>query len=234
MDTKTKKALIKADKKNIWHPFTQMADWINDDPYEPLIIDRAEGSYLYDIDGNKYLDGVSSLWVTLLGHRHPEIDKALKAQADKVAHTTFLGLTHKPAIDLSAKLLKILPGNLKKIFYSDNGSTAIEVALKQAYQYWQTKNQDRRLFLSLKNAYHGDTIGAVSVGGTDLFHAKFKPLLFDALFARSPYCYRCPDRKFRLPFPDKADGLKNTIKSPAVKGSVLKRRKRFSRNIIKR
>lgn len=222
MDTKTKKALIKADKKNIWHPFTQMADWINDDPYEPLIIDRAEGSYLYDIDGNKYLDGVSSLWVTLLGHRHPEIDKALKAQADKVAHTTFLGLTHKPAIDLSAKLLKILPGNLKKIFYSDNGSTAIEVALKQAYQYWQTKNQDRRLFLSLKNAYHGDTIGAVSVGGTDLFHAKFKPLLFDALFARSPYCYRCPDRKFRLPFPDKADGFKEHNKIAGCKGQCIK------------
>lgn len=222
MDTKTKKAMIKADKENIWHPFTQMADWINDDPYEPLIIDRAEGSYLYDIDGNKYLDGVSSLWVTLLGHRHPEIDKALKAQADKVAHTTFLGLTHKPAIDLSAKLLKILPGNLKKIFYSDNGSTAVEIALKQAYQYWQTQNQDRRLFLSLKNAYHGDTIGAVSVGGIDLFHKKYRHLLFGSLFAQSPYCYRCAHRARPIVFPDKAGNFKEHNRLMGCKGECIK------------
>lgn len=222
MHLKSKKQLIKKDKQNIWHPFTQMADWLNNDPSEPLVIDKAEGSYLYDVDGKKYLDGVSSLWVTLLGHRNPEIDKAIKKQIDKVAHTTFLGLTHKPAIDLSEKLLKILPENLTKIFYSDNGSTAVEVALKMAYQYWQFKGQNRSFFLSLKNAYHGDTIGAVSVGGTDLFHAKFKPLLFKNYFAQSPYCYRCPHRKGNVPFPVKADTFKKHSEVMACKGRCIK------------
>ncbi|MDR2425688.1 MAG: adenosylmethionine--8-amino-7-oxononanoate transaminase [Endomicrobium sp.] len=222
MDNKIKKALIKSDKKNIWHPFTQMFDWINDDPCIPLIIEKAKGSYLYDADGKKYLDGVSSLWVTLLGHRNPKIDKAVKTQINKVAHTTFLGLTHKPAIDLSERLLKILPSNLKKIFYSDNGSTAIEIALKQAFQYWQSKKQDKRFFLSLKNAYHGDTIGAVSVGGMELFHAKFKRLLFDVFFVRSPYCYRCEHRKKEIPFPVNAVNFKEHNKKVDCKGECIK------------
>lgn len=223
---KEKDKLIKIDKKNIWHPFTQMADWINNDPCEPLIIDRGKGSYIYDINGTKYLDGVSSLWVTLLGHRNPKIDKAVKAQIDKVAHTTFLGLTHKPAIDLSEKLLKILPKNLKKIFYSDNGSTAVEVALKMAYQYWQFKGEERSSFLSLKNAYHGDTIGAVSVGGTSLFHSTFKSLLFKNHFAQSPYCYRCPHKKGnegnKVPFPIKAGSFKQYCKVVSCKGQCIK------------
>lgn len=222
MDNRTKNALVKSDKNNIWHPFTQMADWINDDPYVPLIIEKAKGSYLYDVDGKKYLDGVASLWVNLLGHRNPKIDKAVKAQLDKVAHTTFLGLTHRPAIELSEKLLKIVPSNLKKIFYSDNGSTAVEVALKMAYQYWKFKKQDRRLFMTLKNAYHGDTIGAVSVGGSDLFHSVFRPLLFKSLYAQSPFCYRCPFRKKEMPFPVNAKSFKDHNFKMGCKGECIK------------
>jgi adenosylmethionine-8-amino-7-oxononanoate transaminase len=222
MDNKIKSALIKSDKNNIWHPFTQMADWINDDPSVPLIIDKAKGSYLYDIDGKKYLDGVASLWVNLLGHRNSKIDNAIKRQIDKVSHSTFLGLTHIPAIDLSEKLLEILPKNLKKIFYSDNGSTAVEVALKMAYQYWQFKKENRKYFLSLKNAYHGDTIGAVSVGGTDLFHSRFKPLLFKNFFAMSPYCYRCPYRKKEMMFPINAKNFNDHNSKMGCKGECIK------------
>lgn len=217
-----KENLIALDKKNIWHPFTQMADWIKDDPCEPLIIDKAKGAYLFDIDGKKYLDGVSSLWVNVFGHRNSKIDKAIKEQMNKVSHSTFLGLTHKPAIVLSEKLLKILPSNLKKIFYSDNGSTAIEIALKQAYQYWQFKGENRKMFLSLKNAYHGDTIGAVSVGCIDIFHMRFKDLLFDVNFTQSPYCYRCPFRKKEIPFPNKSKTFKEHCKVVGCKGECIK------------
>jgi adenosylmethionine-8-amino-7-oxononanoate transaminase len=222
MDNKIKAKLIKSDKNNIWHPFTQMADWINDDPCEPLIIGKAKGSYLYSIDGKKYLDGVSSLWVNLLGHRNPKIDKAIKKQIDKVSHTTFLGLTHVPAIELSKKLVSILPRNLNKIFYSDNGSTAVEVALKMAYRYWQFNGEKRQFFFSLKNAYHGDTIGAVSVGGVDVFHSSFKSLLFKNYFAMSPYCYRCPYRKKEITFPLNAKNFKDHNIKVGCKGECIK------------
>src|SRR3989339_576965 len=186
-------SLTSDDKKYVWHPFTQMADWVNDDPVAPCIIDRARGNYLYDVRGKKYLDGVSSLWVTLHGHGKKEIDRAVRAQLKKVAHSTFLGLTHEPAIRLARELIGLAPAGLSRVFYSDNGSTAVEIALKMAYQYWQQKpaRENRTTFLSLKNAYHGDTIGSVSVGGMDLFHVKFRPLLFKTIFAPSPYCYRC-------------------------------------------
>jgi len=222
MDNKIKTKLIKSDKNNIWHPFTQMADWINNDPCEPLIIDKAKGSYLYDIDGKKYLDGISSLWVNLLGHRNPKIDKAIKKQIDKVSHTTFLGLTHTPAIILAEKLISILPKNLKKIFYSDNGSTAVEVAIKMAYQYWQFKGEKRRFFFSLKNAYHGDTIGAVSVGGVDSFHSSFKSLLFKSYFAMSPYCYRCAYRKKEIIFPLNAKDFRDHNSKVGCKGECIR------------
>lgn len=193
MADRRKKELVKADKKYIWHPFTQMADWVKDEPSEPLIIDRGEGVYLYDIEGKKYIDGVSSLWVTLHGHRKKEIDNAVKKQLGKIAHSTFLGLTHEPAIRLAKELIGIAPGGLTRVFYSDNGSTSVEIALKMAYQYHKQKNpgSKKNSFFSLCNAYHGDTIGSVSVGGMNLFHSKFKPLLFKTYFAPSPYCYRC-------------------------------------------
>ncbi|MDR2395884.1 MAG: adenosylmethionine--8-amino-7-oxononanoate transaminase [Endomicrobium sp.] len=222
MDNRLKEKYIKLDKKNIWHPFTQMADWINDDPNKPLIIDKAKGVYLYDVDGRQYIDGISSLWVNILGHKNSLIDNAIREQITKVSHSTFLGLTHLPAIELSEKLLNILPKNLNKIFYSDNGSTAVEVALKMAYQYWQFKKEKRTMFLSLKNAYHGDTIGAVSVGGTELFHSRFRSLLFKSYFAMSPYCYRCKFRTKSIPFPLTAKNFKNHNFQVGCKGECIK------------
>ncbi len=180
------------DKAHLWHPFTQMQGWLRD---RPLIIERAEGCYLYDIEGRRYLDGVSSLWVTTHGHRTPALDAALRRQLDKVAHTTLLGLTHAPAIELAAKLVALAPPGLTRVFYSDAGSTAVEVALKMAFQYWQQRSDPRprkTKFIHLQQAYHGDTIGAVSVGGIPLFHAVYRPLLFETLSAPEPYCYRCP------------------------------------------
>lgn len=186
-------ALEKDDKKYIWHPFTQMKDYLND---KQIIIKDGEGVHLADIYGKKYIDGVSSLWVNVHGHRKKEINKAVSLQLKKIAHSTLLGLGNVPSIKLAKELIKIVPRNLKKIFYSDNGSTAVEIALKIAYQYWQLKGKkDKTKFLALKNSYHGDTIGSVSVGGIELFHKVYKPLLFKPYFAPSPYCYRCELKK---------------------------------------
>lgn len=169
-----------------------MQEWEQE---EPLIIERGKGSYLIDTEGKKYLDGTSSIWVNLHGHRHPILDRALKKQLDKIAHSTFLGLSNPPAIELARELIRIAPKGLTRVFYSDNGSTAVEIALKMAVQYWQQRRPEagpKNTFLHLKLAYHGDTIGAVSVGNIDLFHSRFKPLLFSTLEAEPPYCYRCP------------------------------------------
>ncbi len=180
------------DRTYLWHPFTQMQEW---EQAEPLIIERGKGSYLIDTEGKKYLDGTSSIWVNLHGHRHPALDRAIKTQLDKIAHSTFLGLSNPPAIQLARELIRIAPKGLKRVFYSDNGSTAVEVALKMAVQYWQQRRPEagpKNTFLHLKLAYHGDTLGAVSVGNIELFHARFKSLLFPTLEADPPYCYRCP------------------------------------------
>lgn len=184
------KNLIQKDRKYIWHPFTQMKDWQTEDfP----VIDRGEGCYLIDIEGQKYLDGVSSLWCSVFGHRVKEIDKAIKKQLEKIAHTTFLGLTHPMAIELAEKLIAIAPKGLARVFYSDSGSEAMEIALKMAYQYWQQRGQpQKKKFAKLTNAYHGDTIGSVSLGGIGLFHQIYKPLLFETLEIPSPYRYRWP------------------------------------------
>src|SRR5215831_12861993 len=179
------------DKKYVWHPFTQMADWVKD---EPLIVERAEGNYLVDVRGRRYLDGVSSLWVTVHGHRRAEIDEAIREQLGKVAHSTLLGLSNVPSIELAERLTQLAPAGLTKVFYSDNGSTAVEIALKIAYQFWAQVGRPRKhRFVALASAYHGDTIGSVSVGGIDLFHQIFRGLLFDALRVPSPYWYRCPE-----------------------------------------
>lgn len=183
--------LRRRDKACIWHPFTQMADWEADDP---LVIERGEGNYLYDTDGNRYFDGVSSLWVNLFGHGRKEIDDAIREQLSRLAHSTFLGLTHPPAIELAEKLLSVSPPGLSRVFYSDNGSTAMEIAIKMAFQYWRQKDggEGRNTFLTLSEAYHGDTIGSVSAGGIDLFHKIFRPLLFSTRRMPTPHCYRCP------------------------------------------
>ena len=175
MSTETLRA---ADRAHVWHPFTQMRGWQHEDA---PIIERGEGSLLFDTDGNAYIDGVSSLWCNVLGHRHPAIDAAVKAQLDRVAHTTMLGLSHPGAIELARRLVEIAPNGLNRVFFSDNGSTAAEVALKMAFQHFQhTGRPERREFVCLRMSYHGDTLGSVSVGGIDLFHTLFRPLLFDA------------------------------------------------------
>ena len=180
------------DRAHLWHPFTAQADWAAS---EPLIIDRGEGAYLFDTEGRRYLDGVGSLWCNVHGHRHPALDAAVREQLDRVAHSTLLGVTHAPAIQLARKLVELSPPGLTRVFFSDDGATAVEVALKMAFQYWHqaTEPEPRRTrFLALGGAYHGDTLGDVSIGGVDRFHAMFSPLLFPALRAPIPYCYRCP------------------------------------------
>ena len=176
------------DRQHLWHPFTPMAQWISQ---EQLIIDRAEGEYLIDDKGRRYLDGVSSLWCNVHGHRVARIDQAITQQLQKVAHTTLLGLASPPAAKLAKRLVEITPSGLAKVFFSDDGSTAAEVAIKIAFQYWQNKGKPRKKFLALRNGYHGDTLGAVSLGGIDLFHKIYGPLLFKTILAPSPYCYRC-------------------------------------------
>jgi adenosylmethionine-8-amino-7-oxononanoate aminotransferase len=161
----------------------------------PLIIEEGKGSYVKDIRGRWYLDGVSSLWVNVHGHQKKEIDQAIVRQIGKIAHSTLLGISNVPAIELAEQLVKIAPRGLTKVFYSDNGSTAVEVALKMAFQFWKQssrKDPKKRKFIGLANGYHGDTVGSVSVGGIDLFHGIFKPLLFPTFRVESPYCYRCP------------------------------------------
>jgi adenosylmethionine-8-amino-7-oxononanoate aminotransferase len=148
-----------------------------------VIVDRAEGTDLIDVDGNRYIDGVSSLWCNVHGHAHPRIDAAVRDQLDRVAHSTMLGLSHRPAIELARRLVALAPAGLTRVFYSDSGSTATEIALKMAFQYWRQRGQDRRRFVALRMAYHGDTIGSVSVGGIDLFHSLYEPLLFETLKA---------------------------------------------------
>jgi len=180
------------DREHLWHPFTQMQGFRAEDP---LIISRGEGIYLYDLQGKRYLDGVSSLWANLHGHRRRELDQALMAQLSQVAHSTLLGIAHPPAIVLARRLVEIAPPGLNKVFYSDNGSTAVEVALKVAFQFWRNRGQgQKQRFLKLSGAYHGDTLGAVAVGGIPLFHEIYRPLLFDTLEAPATYCYRCPHR----------------------------------------
>jgi adenosylmethionine-8-amino-7-oxononanoate aminotransferase len=173
--------LAALDRQVLWHPFTQQRAW-EDEP--PVIIERAEGTTLHDTDGNAYIDGVSSLWCNVHGHGHHAIDAALRIQLERVAHSTMLGLSHPPAIELARRLLALAPDNLSRVFYSDNGSTASEVALKMAFQYWQQRGEPERTgFVCLRDAYHGDTIGSVSVGGIELFHSLYRPLLFDAWHA---------------------------------------------------
>ncbi len=187
------KELADLDRHYVWHPFTQMKDWVED---VPLVIDRAEGSYLIDTDGKRYLDGVSSLWVTVHGHNRREINSAVARQLVKLDHSTMLGLTSAPAVELAAKLVDIAPKGLSKVFYSDNGSTSVEVAIKMSYQYWQnTGRKKKTVICHLANSYHGDTLGSVSVGGIDMFHKVYRGLIFQAHQVDMPDCYRLPPGK---------------------------------------
>ncbi len=189
-------AWISADLRHVWHPFTQSDEW----ELEPkLVIEQAEGMYLIDTDGRRYLDATSSLWCNLFGHRHPRLDAAIRDQLDRVAHTTLLGLASTPSIRLAERLCALT--GFDRVFYSDSGSTAVEVALKMAFQAQQQRGEHSRTrFAALTEAYHGDTLGSVSVGGIDLFHGVYRPLLFDAV---------------RIPSPDRAD--------PTVEAELLAR-----------
>lgn len=178
------------DNRYVWHPFTQMQDWVAE---EQLVIVRGEGSWLIDSDGNRYLDGVASMWTNVHGHSHPQLNKALADQAARIEHSTLLGLAGEQSILLAKRLIEIAPQGLSKVFYSDNGSTAVEVGLKMAYQYHCHNHEPHRSrFIRLQHAYHGDTIGSMSVGGIPIYHATFSPLLFSTIEAPAPYCYRCP------------------------------------------
>ena len=188
MTNKMTSDIIALDKQYLWHPFTQMADWLDS---EPVVIERGEGFYLIDSERRRYIDGFSSLWCNVHGHRVPAIDAAVREQLDKIAHSTLLGLAQTRAAELARRLVHIAPDGLAKVFYSDSGATAVEIALKIAYQYWQNIGQKNRTrFIAVRDAYHGDTVGSVSVGGMDLFHGIFKSLLFETYFVPSPHPYR--------------------------------------------
>lgn len=185
----TPEQLTAWDRRHVWHAFTQMAE------YEPLILEGGEGCTLIDVHGNRYLDGVSSLWCNLHGHRHPRLDAAIREQLDRVAHVTNLGTSNPTTIRLAKRLVDIAPPGLEHVFFSDNGATAVEVALKMAFQYWRQRanpRPEKSCYLALGEAYHGDTLGSVSVGGVERFHAMFRPLLFDVLRLPAPDPYRTP------------------------------------------
>ncbi len=187
--------LILKDLRHIWHPYTQMKD-LEEEP--PVLITHAEGVKLYDASGNFYYDTISSWWCNVHGHNHPRIKEAIKRQLDELEHVLLAGFTHKPAVLLAEKLVSITPENLVRVFYSDNGSTSVEAALKMSFQYWRNTGRSRKTkFVHPRDSYHGDTIGAMSVGGIELYREIFSPLLFPTFEIPSPYCYRCPAGKER-------------------------------------
>ena len=187
-ETPTLSDLLMRDAAHVWHPYTQARTAL-----APVPILRGEGVYLYAEDGTRLLDGISSWWVNIHGHSHPKLNEALAAQAGRLEHVLFAGCTHSPAVDLAERLTALLPAGLTRVFYSDNGSTAVEVALKMACQYWKNLGQSqRRRFISLRHSYHGDTVGAMSVSAASPFTEPFAALLFPVSRAHSPYCHRCP------------------------------------------
>lgn len=186
----TREQIERWDREHYWHGFTQMAE------YEPWIVDRAHGCTLVTLDGKEYLDGVSSLWCNVHGHRHPRLDAAVREQLDRVAHVTSLGGGNTTTIKLARRLAEIAPGDLNHVFFSSDGSSSVEVAIKMALQYWQqceTPRPKKTRYVALGEAYHGDTLGSVSMGGVDRFHATFRPLLFDVLRLPVPETYRLPE-----------------------------------------
>jgi len=205
------------DRRVTWHPFTQMAEWT------PLVIARGEGSWLFDTEGRRYLDGVSSLWCNVHGHAHPRLDRALHQQLGRLAHSTFLGLSHEPGIRLAAALVDVAPPGLTRVFYSDSGSTAVEIALKQSFQYWQLRDRPKKQrFLRLGDAYHGDTLGAVGVGGIELFHRIFGPLLVQSIAVPSPAGTDGSESLARLEseLASRADEIAALVVEPLVQGAA--------------
>ncbi|MCD4830772.1 MAG: adenosylmethionine--8-amino-7-oxononanoate transaminase [Anaerohalosphaeraceae bacterium] len=234
------KRSMELDKRYIWHPFTQMQGWLE---AEQMVIDSGDGFYLIDTDGNRYIDGISSLWCNVHGHRVKKIDDAIKDQLGKIAHSTLLGLGQSASAVLAEKLIEIAPDNLKKVFYSDSGATSVEIALKIAYQYYHNIGKPRKKFIALGDSYHGDTIGAVSVGGMELFHSIYKPMLFETLFAPSPNLYRfdgtsrqCAEftlGKIKQLLKDNTGNIAAVIAEPLVQGAagIIVHPKGFLKNL---
>jgi lysine---8-amino-7-oxononanoate aminotransferase len=182
--------LLEQNRRFLWNPFTQMKDYLDD---EPVVIERGEGVKLVDANGVEYYDGNSSLWVNVHGHNRPELNEAIVAQLEKVAHSTLLGMANVPALELAERLVEITPARLGKVFYSDSGATAVEIGLKLAFAYWRRVGRpEKNVFVAFENGYHGDTVGAMSIGGIDLFHSEFGPLLFPCERVSFPDAYRFP------------------------------------------
>jgi adenosylmethionine-8-amino-7-oxononanoate aminotransferase len=187
--------LQKKDLQYIWHPCSQMKDY---EDFPPIVIERGKGAYLYDADGKSYLDAVSSWWVNLFGHANDRINRALREQAERLEHVIFANFTHEPAIELAEEIIHIAPPGLSKVFFADNGSAAVEAALKMSFHYHQqTGRPSKTKFAAITDAYHGETLGALSVGDLDLYSKIYKPLLLDTFKARGPDCFRCPYAKTR-------------------------------------
>ncbi len=193
----SKEDIIKWDKEHLWHPYTQMKEY--EPPFKNLIIVEGDGNYLIDINGKKYLDAVSSIWCNLFGHSEKRIIEAIKKQSEKICHSTLLGCGNIPAIVFSKKLVDIAPSHLNKVFLSEDGAESVEIAVKMAFEYYKLRDGDnkRNKFISVKEGYHGDTIGAMSVGGSETFHGMFKELLFEGYHSTTPYCYRCKYHNFK-------------------------------------
>ncbi|MBB6217216.1 adenosylmethionine-8-amino-7-oxononanoate aminotransferase [Anaerosolibacter carboniphilus] len=182
--------LQRKDLQYIWHPCSQMKDY---ESFPPIVLERGEGPYLYDIEGRRYLDAVSSWWVNLFGHSNKRINKAIANQVDKLEHAIFANFSHKPAIELAERIVKLTPEGLNKVFFADNGSSAVEVALKLSFQYHQQMGKPKKIrYVAISEAYHGETLAALSVGDIDLYNEIYKPLLLNTFKAAGPNCYRCP------------------------------------------
>ncbi len=187
--------LVEKDLSYIWHPCSQMKDY---ETLPPIIIDHARGTRLYDIEGNEYIDIISSWWCNLLGHCNPKINERIKAQLDSLEHVIFANFSHRPAIELCEELMKIVPKGLQKFNFADNGSASVECALKMAFQFQaQTGHAERKGFMCLSEGYHGETVGALSVGSMDLYAKIYQPMLMEATHVEAPDCYRCPYGKTR-------------------------------------
>lgn len=189
------KELQEKDLKYIWHPCSQMKDY---ESFPSVIVDRAKGAYIYDIEGKSYLDAVSSWWVNLFGHSNERINNAVKKQLDNVEHVLFANFSHRPAVEFSERIVKITPKGLNKVFFADNGSSAIEIALKMSFHSHMIRgNKSKKRFVALSSAYHGETLGALSVGGLDLYNEVYKPMLLNTFRIKNPDCYRCEYGKCR-------------------------------------
>ncbi|MCA9563676.1 MAG: adenosylmethionine--8-amino-7-oxononanoate transaminase [Myxococcales bacterium] len=217
--TQRRERVLAADRAHVWHPYTQMKTY-REGP-DPLVIARAEGPYLEDTAGRRYLDGNSSWWVSVLGHGHPTVKRRVVEQMEDLAHCSLAGITHEPAASLATRLVESTPAGLEHVFYSDDGSTAVEVALKMAFQYFQQNGQPKRTrFVSFQGGFHGETIGCVSVGGVSLFHKMYQPLLFDVLFCPSPADGPEALAAFRELMAEHGDSVAGVVIEPLVQGAA--------------